>query len=186
VIGSGYLLFTIKLFFMNQSQIHLALTHIPVVLSLTGLVILAISIIKKSQQGLRISLYILITAGLFTLPVFFSGEAAEESVEHLPGVSEAIIEKHEELAKSGLWIILATAAVSLAAFLKINGNSLLSYLKIPVLLLAVISAGVMSLTAHFGGQIRHSDISSVLVQNAGENSTDNVEGNTDHEKQHDD
>ena len=70
---------------MNQAQIHLALTHMPVILSMTGLVILIISLIMKNTVVIKTSFYIFLIAGLFTIPVYFTGEGAEEMVEHLPG-----------------------------------------------------------------------------------------------------
>jgi uncharacterized membrane protein len=151
---------------MNSSQIHLALTHIPVILSLTGLAIFFVSLFSKSQQAGRIALYILITAGLFTLHVFFTGEGAEEAVEKMPGVAGALIEKHEDAAKVSLWIILLTALLSLAALVRIKMKNLLPVLKFPVLILAVLSAGAMALTAHYGGQIRHTEINSKAVASA--------------------
>ena len=43
---------------MNQAQIHLALTHMPVILSMTGLVILIISLIMKNTVVIKTSFYI--------------------------------------------------------------------------------------------------------------------------------
>ena len=81
---------------MNSVQIHLALTHVPVILSLTGLVMLLLSLYLKNTILIRVSYIFILVAGLMVLPVYFTGEGAEESVEKLPGVSEAVIEKHEE------------------------------------------------------------------------------------------
>lgn len=151
---------------MNASQFHLALTHIPVILSLTGLVLLSVSLFSRNQQVARISFYILITAGLFTLPVFFTGEGAEEAVENIPGVAGALIEKHEETAKVSLWIILLTAFLSATALVRIKMKNLLPVLKFPVLILALLSAGAMALTAHYGGRIRHTEINTNAVASA--------------------
>ncbi|HEY0676882.1 MAG TPA: DUF2231 domain-containing protein [Chitinophagaceae bacterium] len=166
---------------MNQSQIHLALTHMPVVLSLTGLVILIISLIRKNQTGMNISFYILLAAGLFTIPVFLSGEGAEEMVERIPGVSEAVIEKHEDVAKISLWIILATALVAIAGLIRKAGKQL-QFVRYFVLIFAIASAGLMVFTAHLGGQIRHTEISSSVAQN----SQDGGEGNVNNEEDEDD
>jgi hypothetical protein len=69
---------------MNQAQIHLALTHMPVILSLTGLVTLVVSLIMKNTVVIKTSFYIFLAAGLLSIPVYFTGEGAEEMVEHLP------------------------------------------------------------------------------------------------------
>jgi uncharacterized membrane protein len=154
---------------MNQSQIHLALTHIPVVLSLTGLAIIIFSFFSKNPAVSRIALYILVTAGMFTLPVFFTGEGAEEVVENIAGVSRSLVEKHEDMAKLSLWIILVTAIVALAALFRIRAKSSLAFLKLPILVLAFVSAAGMAVTAHYGGQIRHTEINSGTVASAADN-----------------
>ena len=147
---------------MNQAQIHLALTHMPVILSMTGLVILIISLIMKNTVVIKTSFYIFLIAGLFTIPVYFTGEGAEEMVEHLPGVSESIIEKHEQIAGFSLWVIMATALVSLVGLIKLSKKSLFQFVKIPVLLLALVASGLMTYTAHLGEQVRHPEVLSSL------------------------
>ena len=148
---------------MNQSQIHLALTHMPVILSLTGLVILIVSLVRNNPTVTKISFYILIAAGLFALPVFFTGEGAEETVEHLPGISDAIIEDHETIAKISLIIVLATALLAAAGLIRIAMKPMMNVVKYVVLLLSVVSTGLMLRTAHLGGQIRHTEIRATLA-----------------------
>jgi hypothetical protein len=50
-------------------------------------------------------------------PVFFSGNGAEETVEHAPGVSDAIIERHEEAAKLAMISIAGAGLLALVAVL---------------------------------------------------------------------
>jgi uncharacterized membrane protein len=143
---------------MNASQMHLAMTHLPVVLSLVGMVALAISFIKTNIQLRTISLYILVIAGAAALPVFFTGEGAEEAVEHLPGVSESLIEKHEMIAKFGLFAILAAALLALVGLPKFIAVKARKGIALTVLLVSFVSAALMVQTAHLGGQIRHTEI----------------------------
>ncbi len=170
---------------MNSSQIHLALTHVPVILSLTGLVLLGLSFIRTNSNFTRPALYILLAAGVFALPVFFTGEGAEEMVEKFPGVSEAIMEEHEGLAKAALLVVLLAALTSLAAIVFQNRRTFFHPLRFVVLILAFSSAAVMAQTAHLGGQIRHSEIRGAIAAE-----TNNQEGagqmDTKTEKEHDD
>ena len=117
----------------------------------------------------------MIIAALFTVPVYLTGEGTEEAVEKLPGVSEGLIESHEEMAKIGLIIIIITGITALITMIIKKKASLLK----PALLLCVVlsfaSFGVMAQTAHLGGQIRHSEIRSGTViqeNNNGENEGD--------------
>lgn len=143
---------------MNASQIHLALTHLPVILSLTGLVMLAISFMKTNLSLRRTALYILLVAGLAALPVYFSGEGAEEAVEHLPGVSETLIEEHEDIAKISLFAIIIAALLSVVTLLRFLSTPFAKNMAIVVLLVSAIAGGLLVQTAHLGGQIRHSEI----------------------------
>jgi len=161
---------------MNMSQIHLALTHLPVVLSLTGLVVLAISLLRGNQTATRISYYILVAAALSALPVFFSGEGAEEVVEHLPGVSETIIERHESMADLSLYVVIAAGVISIGALL-LKASNFRKPLQYICLVLALGSTILMAITAHLGGQVRHTEIRNSLTSNAA--TTDNADDDED-------
>ena len=165
---------------MNATQIHLALTHVPVILSFTGLVILIISYFKKNETLAKTSFYILLLAGLFTIPVYLTGEGTEEVVEKLPGVSESIIEEHEEFAGIALVIISIGGVIALAGLVLNRFPGLTRIVKIMALLFAFGSAAAMARTAHLGGQIRHSEIrSGVAAQSGGENQIQNEQGDND-------
>ena len=163
---------------MNSSQIHLALTHVPVILSLIGLIILIIALIRKNDMLTKTSFYILLAAGLFALPVYFTGEGAEEVIEDLPGVSEGIIGKHEQFASISLTIILICGAMSLAAVFLYKSFSIARVMKYVVLLFAFASAVTMAKTAHLGGQIRHTEIQSTVMA-----SSDKENGSGENSKQ---
>lgn len=170
---------------MNSSQIHLALTHVPVILSLVGLVLLVFAFIRKNETMTRISFYVLLLAGIFAIPVYLTGEGSEEIVEELPGVSEGIIERHEDVAKLALIIVSACGALALAGLLLLKNARFASAIKLVVLFLAIGAVAAMVQTAHLGGQIRHSEIrSAFLSQSATEkNAEGNGEGESEAEHQ---
>lgn len=165
---------------MNPAQIHLALNHAPLFLSITGAIILLIGILKKNNSFIGLSRYLLIAAALFTIPVFLTGEGTEELVEHLPGVNESAIESHEEMAKISLIIIAASGAVALAGLLLRQMASVHRILLWLALVLSLASFGTMAQTAHLGGLIRHAEI-----QNSNNPASENNEGDR-NEKDHDD
>src|SRR6188474_343966 len=100
---------------MNASQIHLALNHVPLFFSIIGGLVLIYGFIRKNESIKILSLYFMIMAALFIIPVYLTGEGTEEMVEKLPGVSERMIEEHEEMAKIGLVIIIITGVAALSA-----------------------------------------------------------------------
>ena len=104
---------------MNPAHLHLILNHVPVVGTLFGLALLGWGLLRKSEELTKTSLGILIIIALLAIPVYLTGEPAEEIVEHLPGVNEASIEQHEEaalVAFVGILIVGAAALVSLVLF----------------------------------------------------------------------
>ena len=158
---------------MNASQIHLALNHVPLFFSIAGGLILLYGFLRKQEQIKFLSLYLMIIAALFIIPVYLTGEGTEEVVEKLPGVSESLIESHEEMAKIGLIIIIITGIAALITLIIKKKASLVKPSLILCAVLTFVSFGVMAQTAHLGGQIRHSEIRNGAVvsteNDAGEN-----------------
>lgn len=145
---------------MNPSQIHLALTHVPVILAFVALAVMLVAMFSKNNTLVKTSFYILVAAGLFSIPVFFSGEGAEEVIEHLPGVSENTIEEHEDSAKLAFMLVLASGLAA-AIGLFVNRKPSVSKIMVPlVFILTIATAAVITRAAHLGGQIRHSEIRS--------------------------
>jgi uncharacterized membrane protein len=143
---------------MNAAQIHLALNHAPLFLSIIGGVILILGLIRKNESFKTIALYMLVAAALFTAPVFLTGEGTEELIENLPGVNEGAIEEHEEMAKIAMIIIAVTGAVALfGLFLKKN-EIISKFVFGAAVILSLASFGTMAQTAHLGGLIRHSEL----------------------------
>lgn len=143
---------------MNAAQIHLALNHAPLFLSIIGGGILILGMIKKNESFKTISLYMLVAAAIFTAPVYLTGEGTEELVEHLPGVNEAAIEKHEDMAKISLIVIIITGIVALIGLLLRKNAAVAKLAFIGAVLLSLASFGTMAQTAHLGGLIRHSEL----------------------------
>lgn len=159
---------------MNAAQIHLALNHAPLFLAATGGLLLAYGIVRKNESFRSLSLYMLVAAALFTIPVFLTGEGTEELVENLPGVNESVIEEHEELAKISLYIIIATGVMALASLL-MKKAAAAKWTMIATIILSLASFILMAQTAHQGGLIRHSEIQTGAVANQADKPTDGNE-----------
>lgn len=171
---------------MNSVQMHLALTHVPVILSFVGLLMLMVAFVIKNPTLTKTSYVVLLVAGVAAIPVFFSGEGTEEAIENLPGVSEAIIEKHEEVAKLAMISIAAAGLFALAALFSFRWQVATRVFKMVVLLLAVTSGGLMAQTAHLGGQIRHTEIRNGVALQNGNNASGENEVNANQQQKKDD
>ena len=151
---------------MNSVQMHLALTHVPVILSLVGLIMLVAAFFIKNSIITKTSYIVILVAGIAALPVFFTGEGTEEAIENLPGVSESVIGRHEQVATLAMIFIAAAGLMALAALFSFRWQIAARVFKVVVAVLAITSGGLMAQTAHLGGQIRHTEIrNSVALQN---------------------
>lgn len=148
--------------FMNAAQLHLALNHVPVILSITGFIMLMLAMAKSNDMLVKTSFTILVLAGLFCLPVYFSGEGAEEIVENLPGVSEQIIETHEENAKMAFIACLITAGISLVGLMMYAKAG--KTIRNLAFVASLASASILGWAAHQGGKIRHTELRKDFVK----------------------
>lgn len=143
---------------MNGAHIHLLLNHIPVIGMILTLPLLAWGIWRRSDDLMRASLWLLVVIGIISVAVYFSGEPAEEVIEEMGGISESLIEPHEESALIAAILIVLTSITAAFALFRFRRGPLSRRLSSVLFLLALVSAGVVSYTANLGGRIRHSEI----------------------------
>ncbi len=145
---------------LNAAHLHLVLNHFPVIGSAIAIFVLLIGIIKKSDDVKKVSVLILVLTALVTIPVYLSGEGAEEKVEgNYEDVDEEFIHAHEDFALYSFIAMNIAGAVGLiTVFLyrkpKILPNSF-AYFFLAVLL--IVNA-MMAYTANLGGRIHHPEI----------------------------
>lgn len=141
------------------AHLHLLLNHLPIIIVGLGLVLLILATWRGDDHLARVAFAFFATAAASALPVYLTGEGAEEAVDKLPGVSEALIEQHQEIA-----LIAALVAGALGVF---SLWSLWRYRRpagLPPAIMRVAIAGALAATAlmtytgFIGGQIRHTEI----------------------------
>jgi uncharacterized membrane protein len=165
---------------MNAAQIHLALNHLPIGLVIVGVPLLLAAVLRKSKELRGAASMVLMLSALTAIPVYLSGEPAEEIVEHRAGVSERAIHEHEEAAELSLIFIEILGALVLAAWLFDRFKAPTpSRVWFGILALGLVNLGLFVRTAHLGGLIRHDELRSGVVQ-SGESSREGSE------KDHDD
>ncbi|WP_456429017.1 hypothetical protein [Rhodocaloribacter sp.] len=142
---------------MSAAHVHLLLNHVPILGILFGTLLLAFALWRKKPELVRLSLGLFVFTGLVAIVVYLTGEGAEELVEHGPGVSESLIEAHEDAALFAFIAALVLGAASLAALFV---RDLQQRLAPVVLALAVVTSGLMVWTGAQGGQINHPEIRS--------------------------
>ena len=144
---------------MNQAHWHLLLNHFPVVGTILCLLLLIAGVLRKSEEWKRAGLSCLVLVALLAIPAYPTGEPAEGVIEHLPDVSESLIEPHEAAAKFAILAALATGAVALFGLLRFRGpGALPTWLMTVMLLMTAWTVAVMAQTANLGGKIRHTEV----------------------------
>jgi uncharacterized membrane protein len=153
---------------MNFAHLHLILNHLPVVGIPVALAFLLYGLKIKNHSLQRFSYLVLIALALLVLPVYFTGEPAEEVVEHLPGVAESLIEAHEDAAQISLVLTMMLGAGALAGLFFSRDEKKSRILSLAVVTLAVVSVASLLYTANLGGKIRHTELrSGAAIESAG-------------------
>jgi hypothetical protein len=142
---------------MNGAQIHLVLNHIPILGIPMGLLFLGASLYFQSEKMTRFSLFFLMLVAVIALPVFLTGEEAEEVLEKF-GKFEAQIEAHEFWGKMALISSLVLGGASIITF--ISRPFKWSPLAVKAeFLLGFVSLGLLFYAGHLGGLVRHPELS---------------------------
>ncbi|MBI2968278.1 MAG: hypothetical protein HYY40_10775 [Bacteroidetes bacterium] len=153
---------------MNPTYLHLLLNHFPITGTLIGFGILSYGLFSKSQQVKLLGIFIIVITALIAVPVFLTGEPAEESVEDIAGISKSIIETHEEAAELAFWLMEVTGLIALiSVFFHYRKSGYMKHSVVATLLFSAVTFGAMARTGYLGGQIRHSEIRSntTVIQN---------------------
>jgi uncharacterized membrane protein len=146
---------------MSWGHLHLLLNHFPVIGTVLGLLLLLMAFARKSDELKKVTLGLFVLIALVTVPVYLTGEPAEEMVENIPGISKAMIDRHENAALFSLIAVEVAGIIALAGLLLFQTKKGLgNLLAIVTLAFSVITGGIMAWTSNLGGQIRHTEISS--------------------------
>ena len=170
---------------MDIIHLHLMLNHVPVIGVIAGLIILAWGIFRRSEEVKTVGLLALIVTAVIALPVYLTGEPAEEIVEKLAGVSESVIEWHEHSATLSLIFVMVTGGLALVSLVlrRLRFPGIATAAIAATLLLSAGTSILMARTANLGGQIRHSEIRAAAA--TGETQTQRGEGRQDRDRDDD-
>ena len=144
---------------MDSTHLHLILNHFPIIGSVIAVFILMYGSYRDYIPLQKVSLVLMVILAIIAIPVFLTGEPAGESVENLPGVTEALIEAHEEAAELAIWVMEFTGLLAFVALWLLTGQKKAANISVYLVILAGwLSFAMMARTGYLGGQIRHSEI----------------------------
>lgn len=167
---------------MNLTHLHLVLNHFPIVGTLIACLLLFVGLLRKQTMLQQTGALLLVIMAIIAIPVFLTGEPAEESVEHLAGISRRVIHEHEEAAEFAIWLMGLTGILSFLAYIFQQRVGMKGYWLVWVFsLLTFVSMARVGL---LGGEIRHPEASSAQVGNTG-SATSTTESAEEIEKEED-
>jgi uncharacterized membrane protein len=146
---------------MNLAHLHLLLNHFPIIGTIVALGLFIASFIGKNDDLKRSSLIIFAAIALITLPAFFSGIGAQRAIRKEPGVSIAVIDRHEGAAILAMFLMLITGALALVELWnrrRIRTEKIWSGTILAILVFSLLTTGVMARVGTTGGDIRHPEI----------------------------
>jgi uncharacterized membrane protein len=160
---------------MDQTHLHLLITHLPIFGSILGGLVLAHGFWTKSNQTIIAAYNIFIISALGAGIAYLTGEGAEETVENIQGIAENRIEEHEDFAVFALVSFIILGIVSIGGlFLTFKKSILAPSVAVAIIFISLVSFGLIARTGYLGGQIRHIEINSAstLIQGQGGESDD--------------
>lgn len=143
---------------MNTAHWHLILNHFPIIGTLGGIVVLLYGLIRKSNDTKVLGALLILAMAIISVIVMETGEAAEEVVEKVPGISEAAMEAHEDAAKIANGILIASGVLALISLvLHFFKKNAVTIAMSATLVLSSVAFGFMGYTGYLGGKIRHTE-----------------------------
>ena len=141
---------------MNAAHLHLITNHFPVVGTFIAFLVLLLGWAGKKSAVQKTALLLFVFIGLVSIPVFVSGNGAEEIMEKFPGISEQAIEEHEESAVVTLIFVELLAVAALMGFALFGRReNLPGGFLLTVVVLTIVAGILTANTSNLGGKIRH-------------------------------
>jgi len=143
---------------MDQTHLHLITNHLAIIGTLFAGIVLLIGLLSNTVQTRMAAFILMLISSIGGYITFQTGHEAEETVEHMKGISEYVIEQHEEFAEKALWFIILLFVASIVG-LYAGKKNILSEKKISLIILIIsfISFAVFAWTGYLGGQIMHAN-----------------------------
>src|SRR5688572_25915241 len=144
---------------MTLLHIHLLLNHVPTVGTALAIALFILSFFRRNDMLRRVSLEIFFVIALITIPTYLSGLSAQQQIQERPGVSNVMIEAHEDAAIFSFILMQLTGAFAWLALWQSRrrGRSARS-VTFAILLLSALTMAVTARAANLGGEIRHPEL----------------------------
>lgn len=150
------------------------LNHLPLAATIVGTCVLLAGVFLKNSFIQRTALGIFIASAIVAIPVYLTGEGAEDVAKNLPGVTENFIEEHEDIANLFFISVIVLGLASIGTFfLDILRSKYIKLIYNLILLIAITTCVIAKQTGTTGGEIRHTEIRSNATADLQPGNTEN-------------
>lgn len=143
---------------MSVLHLHLLLNHVPVLGAFLAILVLGAALVRRRSEWACAGLWLVAALAIVAVGVYLTGESAEEAVEHLPGVMESAIERHEAVATLATIGFAVAGLLALATLLARRGRAIERGLVATALAVMVVVGGAIGYAAGLGGLVRHTEL----------------------------
>src|ERR1700722_10122727 len=98
---------------LDIAHIPLLLNHFPIIGTIIAPALFLTSLFAKTEDLRRASLIVFVVVALLTIPAFMSGIGAQVKMVDEPGISLALIQRHEGAAELAIWFMEITGGLAL-------------------------------------------------------------------------
>ncbi|MBI4263144.1 MAG: hypothetical protein HY657_02105 [Acidobacteria bacterium] len=149
---------------MTPTQVHLMLNHFSVIGSIFGVVLVVVAMVRNSRELVTLALATLLGVAMLSIPVYVTGEPAQEAIARQLGVPAEVVEQHAQAAEFAFFAIEWVGALALAGLWLFRTEPPPRWFLGLLLAGALVTAGVMVYTGNEGRQIRHPDLSTLTLR----------------------
>jgi len=144
---------------MDQTHLHLVVTHLPILGPVFGAIVLAYGIRMGSSSTKKAAYILFILAAAGAVISYITGEAAEKTIKEITKITENNIEPHEKFAVYALIATILLGILSaLGLVVKFRSRTISRNLAVGVLIFSLVSFALMAWTGYLGGKIRHTEL----------------------------
>ncbi len=144
---------------LNLAHWHLLLNHFPIMGMIFGFGLFAVSFVGNNNDLRRASYIIFIAVAFLAIPTFLTGAGAQVMLSGQPGISDALITRHEGAALLALWLVEITGALAIVGLWQTHRDSRPAKWNVfAVLVVALLTMLVVARTGNTGGEINHPEV----------------------------
>ncbi len=148
---------------MSAAHLHLLTVHLPVVLCPLALVLFVCARLRHDTPAARIGRWLLVASAAVTVPAYFSGPVAFESMESELAPMRDLVELHAVLGRAAFFGLILLALTALQTTLReLQEEPVPRWLHGIVVVGTLVLSYVLAWTGHLGGAIRHPGIGDSL------------------------